>query len=136
MYLLNIRLGEILNNKPKKYKTNYADEIIKTALSALSHLQLADSIYLTKYLTKEEFLIRHNALILARGETQHIATACYIFLEIVRKHDYASESTDCNGHETVYDQERDIGGMCETCYVLINGIIKSDRDYYRKNIEP
>ena len=91
MYLLNIRLGEILNNKPKKYKTNYADEIIKTALSALSHLQLADSIYLTKYLTKEEFLIRHNALILARGETQHIATACYIFLEIVRKHDYAND---------------------------------------------
>ena len=35
VYQLNIRLGEILVNKPQKYKTNYTDEIVKTALGAL-----------------------------------------------------------------------------------------------------
>ena len=45
VYTLNIRLGEILENKPQKYKANYADDIIKTALEALEHLQIADSIY-------------------------------------------------------------------------------------------
>ncbi len=39
-YQLNIRLGEILINKPQKYKANYADEIIQTALSALTRERL------------------------------------------------------------------------------------------------
>ena len=39
VYQLNIRLGEILENKPQKYKANYTDEIVKTALSALENVQ-------------------------------------------------------------------------------------------------
>lgn len=44
IYQLNIRLGEILVNKPQKYKANYTDNIIQTSLSALKHVQIADSI--------------------------------------------------------------------------------------------
>lgn len=54
LYQLNIRLGEILINKPKKYKTNYADEIVRTALSALEDVQIADSIYFTKNSSEQE----------------------------------------------------------------------------------
>ena len=87
LYQLNIRLGEILVNKPQKYKQNYTDEIIQTALSALKHAQTADSIFLGKYSREKDFLIRREQLLLAKGEVQHVATACFIFLEIVRRHD-------------------------------------------------
>lgn len=59
-YQLNIRLGEILINKPQKYKANYADEIIQTALSALKHVQIADSIYLSQYAKKEDYFLRRE----------------------------------------------------------------------------
>lgn len=133
LYLLNIRLGEIFVNKPKKYKDNYSDAIIKTALSALNHAQIADSIYLSKYTTSYEFEIRERNLILARGEIASVATDSYIFLEIIRKHDYASEQ-DERLFQKLYDQELEIGKMCEDCYNLISGIIKSDKEVYKKYI--
>ena len=135
VYRLNIRLGEILNNKPKKYKGNYSDHIIKAALSALEQVQLADSIYLSKYTTEQDYEMRHDALIRAKGEIQHIATACFIFLEIVRKHDHASES-DNKQRTKIYDQELEIGEMCETCYKLICGVIDHDKELYKKHIKP
>lgn len=134
-YYLNIRLGQILANKPKKYKTNYTDHIIKTALSALQHLQTADSIYLSKYTTLQEYEIRHEALLLARGEIENVATACYVFLEIVRKNDFASDK-QIDEFVKIYDQELEIGGLCEDCYNLISGLIKSDRELYRTYIAP
>lgn len=91
VYTLNIRLGEILENKPQKYKANYADDIIKTALEALEHLQIADSIYLTKYSSVKDYEIRREHLLVARGQIEHVATASFIFLEIVKRHHHASE---------------------------------------------
>lgn len=122
-YRMNIRLGEILANKPKKYQKNYSDELIKTALSALKHLQVADSIFLTKQSTKKECEIREENLLLAKAEIAHVATVAYIFLEIVRTHDAASEGE----YGKIYDQELEIGDMCEKCYNLIDGVIKSDK---------
>ena len=135
IYLLNIRLGEIFVNKPKKYKDNYSDAIIKTALSALNHAQIADSICLSKYSRPDEFGVREKNLILARGEVASIATESYIFLEIVRKHDYASQN-DERLYCKLYDQEMEIGGMCETCYNLVSGVMKSDKEIYKKYIKP
>ena len=135
-YKLNIRLGEILENKPKKYKPNYTDEIIQTALSALKHLQIVDSIYLSKTAPEQDYLERRRNLILARGEIQHIATACYIFLEIVRRHDYASEGEHKEDIAKLYDQEMEIGEQCEKCFELISGVIKSDTATYNKFIRP
>lgn len=138
VYRMNIRLGEILMNKPQKYKTNYADAIIQTALSALKHAQIADSIFMSKYTKEEDYRTRRQSLLLARGEIQHIATACYIYLEIVRKRDYASEATGRSDKQyaKLYDQELEIGGMCETCHRLISGVIKADTEIYNKYIRP
>ena len=135
LYQLNIRLGEILINKPKKYKTNYADEIVRTALSALEDVQIADSIYFTKNSSEQEYLVRRERLILARGKIQHVATASFIFLEIVRKHDYASQINDTRNFAKIYDQEIEIGDLCEKCHNLISGIMKSDKEIYRKYIK-
>lgn len=131
VYQLNIRLGEILANKPKKYRNNYTDEIINTALSALKHLQVVDDIFLTKWSTKQDYEIRHENLHIARGEINHVATACYVFLEIVRMHDQASDK-----YAKIYDEEIEIGGMCEDCFQLITGIINSDKETYKKYIDP
>ena len=130
-FRLNIRLAEILANKPKKYKANYADGIIKTALSALKHLQIADSIHLDKNSEAEDYRIRRENLLLARGEIEHVATASGIFLELVRTHDYASEND-----EKIYKQELEIGEMCESCHELIADEIKKDRELYNRYIKP
>lgn len=131
VYTLNIRLGEIMANKPQKYKPNYIDDIIKTALSCLKHLQIADSIYLTKYSTAEDYFIRRENFLTARGELEHIATASYIFLEIVRKHDHASEQK-----KKIADQELEIGEITEKAYKLIGGVLTSDKEIYKTYIRP
>ena len=135
VYQLNIRLGEILVNKPQKYKTNYTDEIVKAALSALDHLQTVDGIYLSKYALEQDFLQRRKHLLEARGKIEHIATACFVYLEIVRKHDYAQQQDD-RLYAKLYDQELEIGELCETCYKLISGVIKADAELYRQYIRP
>ena len=137
VYQLNVRLGEILVNKPQKYKTNYTDEIVQTALGALEDLQAADSIYLSKYALEQDFLLRRRHLLEARGKIEHVATACFIYLEIVRKHDYASQKDrDDRLYAKLYEQELEIGERCETCYKLVSGVIKSDMELYRQYIRP
>lgn len=138
VYQLNIRLGEILANKPQKYKQNYTDHIVKTALEALEHLQIVDSIYLSKYSGEQEYRIRREHLLKARGQIEHLSTAAYILLEIIRKHDYASEGPQKSDrlYAKLYDQEMEIGDRCEQCYKLISGIIKSDMETYKKYIRP
>ena len=138
LYQLNIRLGEILANKPQKYKQNYTDKIIRTALEALEHTQIADSIYLGQYTRERDFLIRREQLLLAKGKVQHLATASFIFLETVRKHDYAAESDQAKAgrmYARLYDQELEIGDRCERCHELIAGVIKSDNELYNKYIK-
>lgn len=135
LYQLNIRLGKVLENKPQKYKHNYTDEIIKTALQALKHVQTADSIYLTKYSTERDFRQRREHLLEARGQIQFIATACYVFLEIVRTRDYASENEHKQDIARLYDQEMEIGDRCEHCYNLVSGVIKADSELYNKFIK-
>ena len=135
-YQLNKELGRILANKPKKYKQNYCDEIIKTALSALRHLVTADGIYMSKYTIERDYLLRRQELQKARGEVTAVAVTCYVFLEIVRTHDFASEGEHREDIAKLYDQEMKIGEMCETCYKLIGGVMKSDTEIYNKYIRP
>lgn len=134
IYMMTIRLSEILVNKPQKYKTNYTDSIIQASLAALDYAQTADSIYLSKYSQEQDYLLRRKCLQLAKGKVQHIATACYVFLEIVRRHDYASEGPE--KADKILRQELEIGGMCEKCHALLVGVMKSDNDIYRKYIKP
>ena len=147
-------------NKPQKYKPNYADDIIKTALSCLEHLQIADSVYLSKYSTAGDYELRREHLLTARGQLEHIATASYIFLELVKRHDHASEGKpkkkadpekteeELNAAEErrkkqeeeykkkLSDQELEIGDVCETAYRLISGVLDHDKEIYKTYIKP
>lgn len=117
---LNIRLGKIVGNKPKKYKQNYGDHLIKTALSALKHAEVANSIYISSSISPEDFAIRRGNFETARGEVDHLATAAYIFLEICKE-----------SHETsiqkVMKEEEYIGSMCEDISKSLSGVLKSDK---------
>ena len=141
IYILNIRLGELLINKPQKYKLNYTDSIIKTALSALEHVKIADdikldkSVKISKTIFSKDYCIKRENLLLAKGKIDDIATKCFIYLEIVRKHDYSS---DCKKQERyfakLYDQEMQIGEMCDECIDLLDAEIESDKKIYKKYV--
>lgn len=81
---LNIRLGKIVGNKPKKYKQNYGDHLIKIGLSALEHAEIGNSIYMTADTPEADYLMRRKCFAAARGEINHLSTAAYIFLEICK----------------------------------------------------
>lgn len=135
-FLLNKELGRIFANKPKKYKQNYADEIIRTALDALKNVTVASSVFVSKSCRERDYLFRRERLQTARGEIVFVAIASYVFLEIVRTHDYASEGERQEDIAKLYDQELRIGEMTDLCYKLISGVMKSDTESYRKNIRP
>lgn len=54
-YRLAIRIGEIVENGPKKYRGNYGDHLIKTSLSALEQAQVANSIFVSKTLPESDY---------------------------------------------------------------------------------
>lgn len=127
-YQLSIRLVEITANKPKKYKGNLSDQIIKTSLEALKFLQTANSIYITKDSPLCDFEMRRKYLLVGKAYIENLATIFYIFIETVRKHD--SENDD-----KLYKQEQEIGDLCNEAVKRIDGLIKSDKEIYNKYIK-
>ena len=45
---LNVGIGRIVMNKPKKYRQNYGDAIIKSAIEALKFAQTANDVFVKK----------------------------------------------------------------------------------------
>jgi len=73
-------------NCPKKYRMNYADKTIQNGLDALKYAQLANGIYIGSGASDEAFKQREEYLRLSIGLIEHIATACFIFLEQAKKY--------------------------------------------------
>ena len=121
IYQLNIAISEITANKPKKYKDTYHDMLIKTALKALTEANIANDIYVTN---EEEYMLRRNHLLEARGQIYNVALIGDMFLEICKKSPY------CDVDKCTRQQER-IGNHCSTCLKLINGVIKADKQRYK-----
>jgi hypothetical protein len=117
---LNINLGKIVNNKPKKYKTNYGDHLIQTGLKALELAQIANSIYMTKTTSIDDYKQRRNLFLKARGCVEHISTASYIYLELCKNSNEVK-------FERVLKEEEYIGSTCNDIYKAISGVLKSDK---------
>ena len=128
-YKLCIRLNEIMANKPKKYKTNNIDRILNAAFDALKNLQIANQIFMCEKTEEHDYLLRRKCLQLAQGDIQHVATTSYILLETIRRH-------DCENSVKLYKQEMEIGNACENISRLIDGVLKSDKELFRKHIKP
>jgi hypothetical protein len=124
LYQFNIRLGEICENSPKKYRANYADFIIKSGLEALQLAQYGNSIYLSKSTTDEEFLERQMCFKKAESLIDNIATTAQIFLEFTRRNGVSSEK--------IAKRQEYIGTKANEIIALLKGVQKSDKERIKK----
>lgn len=121
---LNIYLGKIVNNKPKKYKANYGDHLIKEGLKALEYAQTANSVYMTKNTSQNDYEHRRKLFMTARGIVSHIATASYIFLELCKNSNEIKAGR-------VSKEEEYIGSTCTDIVKALSGVLKSDKALMR-----
>lgn len=120
LYQFNIRLGEIVERYPQKYRKTYGDVVIKNALLALGHAQVGNKLYMYPGTSEEEYQARRTHLEQARGWIDTVATIAYIFLELTAK---------CDGvkSEKILKQEEYIGLECAEISNMIKGVLDSDR---------
>jgi hypothetical protein len=124
LYQFNVKLAEICENSPKKYRANYADHIIKTGLKALQLAQYGNSIYLSKATTEDAFNEREMSFKKAESLVDNIATTSQIYLELVRK---------CGvPNEKIAKRQEYIGAKANEIISLLQGVQKSDRERYKK----
>jgi hypothetical protein len=121
---LNVRVGEIIGNGPKKYRQGYGDFLIKTALDALKYAQTANSIFVSKKMNKSDFDTRRRCLMLSRGCIDSISTAFMVYLAQARKADgYEADKAD--------RQLQDIGTRCYKIRSSIKKVMDSDKNRIR-----
>jgi len=120
---LNIRLGQIIMNYPTKYRQNYGDFLIKSALKALQLLQSANKIFITKELPKELKLIRYKKIIEAEGIIENISSSFSIYAGLL-------SNKDGINREKLANQEVEIGTQCFNIINLLDGLQKSDKKYH------
>lgn len=125
LFDVNIRIGEIVSNSPKKYRGSYGDMLIKSALEALKYAQTANSIFVSPSMTEADYNLRRGLLQQVRGTVENISTVGYIFLEQIKKHD--SEES-----EKIYRREEYLGTTCGEISKKIAAVIKNDRAVYKK----
>lgn len=120
LYRLNIRIGEIVANHPKKYRANYGDALITNALNALTHAEIANGIFMHVRTSESDYQLRRRHLREAKGYTEAVATVAYIYLELTAKTDGVKE-------EKILKQEEEIGLECAEIVKMIKGVLNSDR---------
>ena len=126
LYKLNIRIGEIVENHPKKYRANYGDVLITNALNALTHAEIGNGIFMHSATPEADYQLRRKHLREAKGYTESIATVAYIYLELIAK-------TDGVKREKILKQEEEIGRDCEEIAKMLKGVLDSDRKIYNAN---
>lgn len=124
-YKLSLQIGKIVVNKPKKYRMNFGDNLIKTAQKAWKHTQIANSIYISKDTPLCDYELRRKYLLKARGEVKHISSALSQFLDLTLG-ECDSESKPMNVEKTL-KTEAEISGKCSEIIKMINGVLKHDR---------
>lgn len=121
---LNIKLGKIVVRKPKKYRLNYGDRLIQTALDALELAIEGNSIYLSPQMPEEEFKVRRQCFLEARGKVKAISTMSYIYLELCKDRNEVSV-------DKTRRQEEYIGSTTESIIKCFSGVLKSDKQIYK-----
>ena len=121
VYKLAVRIGEIIANKPKKYKGTYSDKMISLSLDALSAVTQANEIYVK---TGLDYEVRRTHLLKARGDLWSLLTISDIFLEHCKKTPKADK-------EKLTKNQNEIGEAVDKATKLINGVIESDSRRYK-----
>lgn len=123
---LAVEVGKMLANGPKKYRASHGDHIVRCALEAYEHCQMAQSIWVAKGPNAEaDYAQRRHHLKEAKGLTFHIAAAAKVYFDIAK---------GCDGYDPVKASSRmqRVGDMCSRLAALIDGTLKWDADNIRK----
>lgn len=118
-FKFNVRIGQIVMSKPKKYRENYGDRIILASLDALKFCQAANAIFMNQNTTEADFQRRRSYLMNAKALVANISTTADIFLALNYNMDGAKQSQ-------IDRQEEYIGSTCKKISDLIQGVIESD----------
>lgn len=119
-FQLNIRIGQMVANLPKKYSRSHGDYLIRVSHEALLHGQTANKI---RVIDESSYQTRRQHLQEMRGCVDNVATVAYIFLETVRLHEGIPDAKRAK----IYKWESEIGDLCFEINKMIVGIMRSDR---------
>lgn len=120
---LNVSVGRIVMNKPKKYRQNYGDAIIKSAIEALKFAQTANAIFVKHDMPKSDIALRRTMLIRAKGAVMNVSTISQIFLDLCM-------SADGENKTKIMKQDKYIGNITHDIIKMLSGVIKSDESYH------
>lgn len=125
VYQLNVTIGEIMDNQPRKHKDSYGTEIIRSAIMALRFCQIGNTEFFNpSTATEAMYRFRHENWKKALGCIENVATMAEIYFEIVRKNGTVES-------EKVYKWEKRIGEACNRSHDLISALIESDNKVYQ-----
>ena len=123
LYQLNVRLGEIVYNKPAKYRVTYGDKIVTQGIEAMRYAQAANLIFMSNKTTEADYNLRRKYLLNALSLVDSLSTLADIFLSLNYRMDGCSK-------ETLEKNQIEIGSRTKTCHDLIKGVLESDKKVY------
>ena len=129
LFKFNKRLGQIVMNHPKKYRENYGDHLIQSALDSLKHAQAANAIFMSTGTKEADYLRRRQHLQNALALIDHTSTVADIFLSLVYEQDGVKI-------EKLEKQQLYIGSQTKLIHDLIRGVMDSDADVFKGKKKP
>lgn len=118
---LNVDIGQLTVNGPKKYARAYGDRLASTALDAYGHACAANSIYLSADPVSYEK--RRGHLIEARALVHSLAAQANVYIDLTVRTDGVSK-------EKAYRRAERIGDRCNSAIKLIGGVLRSDKERF------
>lgn len=135
---LNVEIGHIVANGPKKYLNTYGDRIVNLGLAAYEAVIEANSIYPSKGVRAEQDYLQRRALLLkARGKVKALAAVAKIYFDLLveaKGLQKMGEETDekIASRAKQYARMDRLGCLCDEEIRLIQGVLKSDTEKFKK----
>lgn len=135
---LNVEIGHVVANGPKKYLNTYGDRLITVGLEAYGATIQANSIYQSKGVNAEpDYLQRRGYLLEARAKVKAVAAIAKVYFDLLieaKGLQKMGEETDVKiaSRAKIYSRMDRIGALCDEEVRLINGVLKSDTAKFKK----
>jgi len=123
-YRLNVRIGQIVMNKPTKYRPTYGDKLINMGLDAMRYGQAANLIYMDKKTSENDYSLRRKYLQAMLANIDGLSTIADIFLAL-------NYNTDGGSRETLEKNQQYIGSQTKFIHDLVKGVMDSDTKLFR-----
>lgn len=117
-FMLNKEIGRITTKVPKKYRTNYCDELIKESFEALKNLQIGNDIIVgaNQYMLGKRIYHFSEAI----GILDNVLSLTYIFFEMMKENNELR-------NDWIDRSEELIGNYCDSIIKMTKKVIESDK---------